>query len=181
MHPHHRTIERFFLGLGRLDAGHMVNCLAPDAEYWSLAIGRLSGERVPAFWRLVCARDNLRRLRVEHLEADDYVGRARWSAQYACGRLTVRQVTDTVFRFRRGRILRQEDRLELCPGGRTIGSEELLQEERAPLLMRLRARVLVSIDDLLAREAIVDPPSGVRARLRSAHGLPPRRREARAR
>jgi hypothetical protein len=149
MLAHRRLIDRFFTGLRNLDSEQVAACYAPDAEYSSLALGRVSGPHVLAFWRMVCARGNLQGLHVESASADDTAGHARWAAQYGCGSNIVLQVTETSFYFREGRIFRHHDRLEPFGNRRTIGPDDLLQQERMPLLTRLRARTLVSLDEYL--------------------------------
>ena len=146
MHAHESLIKRFFASLRLRDAEAIAACYAPDAEYSSLVLGRVVGARVPAFWRMVCARGNLEELVVEKVDADDYRGLARWAATYACGPQRVHHVTESTFRFEDGKIVRQHDRLEACPNSRTIGSQQLASDESSPLVTALRARGLIALD-----------------------------------
>jgi len=173
MHTHRSLIDRFFVALRRRDADAIARCFAPDAEYSSHLLGRVVGARVPAYWRMICARANMHDLRVEATDADDHGGVARWTARYTCGRQQVRHVLETTFRFHAGKIQRQHDRLETCPGGRTIGSHQLLHEESSPLMTALRARGLVALDAFVPRHAqYAAPPSERRGH--RLHSPPPR-------
>ncbi|MEJ7727804.1 MAG: nuclear transport factor 2 family protein [Polyangiaceae bacterium] len=149
MTAHLALVERFFSSLGTLDARSMVACYAPEAEYSSVALGRLTGAHVPAFWRMVCARGNLRSVTLRRVHADSVAGVAEWSARYVCGTRTVEQATSSTFHFKSGRIVRQYDRLGALPQTRTVGSEDMLHDERMALLVRLRARAFATLDRFL--------------------------------
>jgi limonene-1,2-epoxide hydrolase len=146
---HLALVERFFASLGAMDARSMVACYAPEAEYSSVALGRLTGAHVPAFWRMVCARGNLRTVSLRRVQVDSVAGVAEWSARYLCGTRTVEQATSSTFHFKGGRIVRQYDRVAELPHTRTVGSEELLHDERMTLLIRLRARAFATLDRFL--------------------------------
>jgi len=146
---HLALVERFFASLGALDARSMVACYSAEAEYSSVALGRLTGAHVPAFWRMVCARGNLRSVTLRRADADSVAGVAEWSARYVCGTRTVEQATSSTFHFKSGRIVRQYDRLGALAPARTIGSEDMLHDERMTLLIRLRARAFSTLERFL--------------------------------
>lgn len=149
MTAHLALVERFFGSLGNMDARGVTACYAPEAEYSSVALGRLTGAHVPAFWRMVCARGNLRSVTLKRVSVDSVAGVAEWSARFLCGTRTVEQATSTTFHFKNGRIVRQYDRIAELPHQRTIGSEDLLHDERMSLLIRLRARAFATLDRFL--------------------------------
>jgi limonene-1,2-epoxide hydrolase len=172
--PTYRSlIDRFFVGLRERDAEAIAACYARDAEYSSHLLGRVVGARVPAYWRMICARANMHELRIEAVDADPRGGVARWTARYACGRQQVRHVVESTFRFDGGRISRQHDRLDACPGGRTVGSHQLFQDESSPLLTCLRARGLVALDAFVLRAPVQAEPISDR-RGHRLHSPPPR-------
>jgi ketosteroid isomerase-like protein len=118
MHANIALLNKLFTALGRRDHEAMASCYAEEAHFRDIAFDLKGKERIHAMWRMICDGGSDIGLRYfEVLEADHRRGRAVVVEHYTFhrgkGRTAHKVPVDNAivsrFRFKKGRILRQDD------------------------------------------------------------------------
>jgi len=109
MHSNAIVIERLFTSLDRHDPRALADCYDDNATFHDIAFDLKGKEEILSMWRMITSGDI--RTTIEQIDADDCMGSARVVDEYTfreTGR-PVRNVIESHFRFRDGRILDHRD------------------------------------------------------------------------
>lgn len=118
MHANAVLLNRLFTALRRRDHEAMASCYDDDARFRDIAFSLRGKRAIHDMWRMICEGESAIELRdFEVIDADDRRGSARVVEHYTFHRrkdppgrrVPVDNVIVSSFRFRNGRILRQDD------------------------------------------------------------------------
>ena len=159
MHPHHKTLERFYTAFTQLDADTMAACYAADAQFDDPAFTLRGQREVGGMWRMLCAATQAKgrdawSLEFSDIQVDDTSGTAHWEAHYrfsATGRLVHNRV-DSQFRFNpAGHIVQQVDRFDFWAWSRqALGTPGLLLGWTPLLQNKVRRQAATNLQKFLA-------------------------------
>jgi len=110
-------IDKFYTGFANLDAETMASCYHDDIVFHDPAFGELKGKRAGNMWRMLCARQKDKNIKVtfNNVVADDTKGTAHWDAHYIFSKTgrPVHNSIDASFQFKDGLIIRHTDVFDL--------------------------------------------------------------------
>ncbi|MEU6998542.1 nuclear transport factor 2 family protein [Nonomuraea sp. NPDC046570] len=113
---HIRLVTTFFQAFSRGDADAMAQCYHPEVSFGDPVFLELEGrDRVMTMWRMMLSRGSGMRVEYRDITADNFTGRAHWTARYtmsSTGRAVVNEI-DALFRFDDGLIVRHHDEFDL--------------------------------------------------------------------
>jgi ketosteroid isomerase-like protein len=109
-HPNAALLGTLFDALNRKDAGAMASCYDEDATFEDIAFRLKGRQHIEEMWRMVCANASLTAT-VNGIDANDAEGRVNLVDDYdfGTGGAHVRNVIESRFAFRNGKIARQVD------------------------------------------------------------------------
>lgn len=149
---HRDLIDRFYRAFGQRDGETMSACYAPDATFRD-PVFELTGARIGAMWKMLCARGADLRIEFATVDADDERGQAEWQAWYTfsgTGR-RVHNVIAARFRFAGGRIVEHVDAFDFWRWSRqALGPAGLLLGWSPLLRAKVRAEAARTLDRWLA-------------------------------
>lgn len=110
-------LDKFYTAFAELDAETMASCYHEDVVFYDPGFGELKGARAGNMWRMLCANQKGKGLKVKHsnVKADENNGSANWEAIYTFSQ-TGRKVHNHIyaeFEFKDGLILRHTDSFNL--------------------------------------------------------------------
>ena len=106
-------ITQFYTAFQQLDAEAMAACYHKDVVFTDPAFGTLKGTHAANMWRMLCANQKDKGLKVEFSRITDHS--AHWEAQYIFSK-TERKVhnkIDATFAFKDGLIIEHTDQFNL--------------------------------------------------------------------
>ncbi len=112
-----QLIDKFYTAFTQLDAETMASCYHSDIIFYDPAFGKLEGQRASNMWRMLCASQKGKNMKVtfNNVVADDIRGSANWEAHYVFSK-TGRKVHNKIeaqFEFKDGLIYRHTDSFDL--------------------------------------------------------------------
>lgn len=116
MTPNEKTLIKFYTAFANADAAAMCECYHTDITFRDPAFGLLKGNDVCLMWKMLIekSKGNLK-IEYTNLQANDYLGTARWIARYNFSK-TNRKVINTIhsqFHFKDGLIIKQTDEFDI--------------------------------------------------------------------
>lgn len=154
MDPHAALIRAFYAAFQRRDHRAMAACYSPDAEFSDPVFTHLSGQRVPAMWRMLCERATDLRIEVENVRASAEGATAHWEAWYTFTQTgkPVHNRVEASFLFQRGKILRHTDTFDLYAWARqALGLKGLLLGWTPPVQRAIRAQAARALDSFITK------------------------------
>lgn len=110
-------INKFYTAFTDLDAETMASCYHPDVVFCDPAFGQLKGTRAGNMWRMLCASQKDKNMKVIHSKvvADDNSGSAHWEAHYVFSKTgrKVHNIINAQFEFKDGLIIKHTDHFNL--------------------------------------------------------------------
>lgn len=110
-------IDKFYTAFTDLDAETMASCYHRDIVFYDPGFGELKGERAGNMWRMLCANQKGKGLKVSHnnVIADDSKGSAQWEAHYTFSKTgrKVHNIIKAEFEFKDGLIIKHTDDFNL--------------------------------------------------------------------
>lgn len=161
MHANAELIRRLYAALAARDGAAMGACYADDAHFSDPVFQDLDAAGVRAMWAMLCTRATDLDVSVDHVEADEHRGRARWVATYTFSKTgrRVRNVIDAEYEFRDGRIVRHNDRFDLWRwAGMALGLKGTLLGWLLPVQNAIRAEAMRGLRKQLGDGADTSPP-----------------------
>jgi ketosteroid isomerase-like protein len=116
MTQNENTIIKFYTAFANADATQMCECYHSNVQFRDPAFGLLKGNEVCLMWKMLIERSN-GNLKIEfsEVEANEFVGSARWIASYRFSK-TNRKVVNTIaakFYFQDGLIIKHIDDFDI--------------------------------------------------------------------
>jgi len=116
MTPNEKTIVKFYTALSNADSTKLCECYHPKVQFMDSAFGLLKGTEVCQMWKMLIERSkgNLK-IEFSEVKADDYLGSAKWIANYRFSK-TNRKVVNTIyskFQFKDGLIIKHTDDFDI--------------------------------------------------------------------
>jgi ketosteroid isomerase-like protein len=116
MTPNENTINKFYTAFANGNVKEMCECYHPNVKFRDPAFGLLKGNEVCQMWEMLIKRSK-GSLKIEYsdVEANEYMGSARWIASYRYSK-TNRKVVNSIaakFHFQDGLIIKHTDDFDI--------------------------------------------------------------------
>jgi ketosteroid isomerase-like protein len=116
MTPNENTITKFYNAFANGNAKEMCECYHPNVKFRDPAFGLLNGKEVCQMWEMLIKRSKgSLKIEFSEVEANEYMGSARWIASYRFSK-TNRKVVNTIaakFHFQDGLIIKHTDDFDI--------------------------------------------------------------------
>jgi ketosteroid isomerase-like protein len=116
MTPNESTIIKFYTAFSNGNANGMCECYHPNVKFRDPVFGLLSGKVVCQMWEMLIKRSKgSLKIEFSDVEANEYMGSARWIASYRFSK-TNRNVVNTIaakFHFQDGLIIKHIDDFDI--------------------------------------------------------------------
>ena len=116
MTPNENTITKFYTAFANGNAKEMCECYHPNIKFRDPAFGLISGKEVCQMWEMLIKRSKgSLKIEFSDVEANEYMGSARWIASYRFSK-TNRKVVNSIaakFHFQDGLIIKHTDDFDI--------------------------------------------------------------------
>ena len=116
MNNNEKTLTKFYSAFANADAATMCECYHPNIKFRDPVFGLLNGNQVCDMWRMLTekSKGNIK-IEFANIEADEYLGAAKWVATYNFSK-TNRKVVNRIssqFHFKEGLIIKHTDDFDI--------------------------------------------------------------------
>ncbi len=116
MTPNENTIIKFYTAFANGDAKQMCKCYHPNVKFRDPVFGLLYGNEVCQMWEMLIKRSKgSLKIEFSEVEANEYLGSARWVASYRYSK-TNKKVVNSIaakFHFQDGLIIKHTDDFDI--------------------------------------------------------------------
>ena len=116
MNENVKTLTKFYSAFANADAATMCECYHSDIKFRDPVFGLLNGNQACDMWRMLTekSKGNIK-IEFANIEADEYLGAAKWVATYNFSK-TNRKVVNRIssqFHFKEGLIIKHTDDFDI--------------------------------------------------------------------